>query len=187
MPHSSAPFDVPVPSAFTHTPEDLRQVSQKMLTVWAGAVSPLWMPFFAATSFGIGTWAMIQAMQRNQDLFKDMPLNGFWQASEKMSEAFLGKADTSPVAVATAASHTLDMLSGSRTAVAEAATSVMNETIGMATKTIENVTQAVSADVRSSAAKAAAIKVPKVEVSSVAVTPDPLPKPASRRRPARKA
>jgi hypothetical protein len=182
---SGAPFDIPAFSAFARPGEEVRKASEKMLSLWAGAFSPLWVPFFAAASFGIGTWALMQALQRQQELLKDMPVNGLWQATERMSEALLGTVDTTPVAAAKAASKAMDVMSKSEAAVIEATTNVMNQTIGLATKTIESATQAAAKEV-STVSKLSSPE-PARDASPVVPIPTLAPKPASRRRPARKA
>jgi len=75
----------------TKSPQELKAASESMMNFWVGAATPLWIPFLAATSFGIGTWALTQAVQRQQALFKDMPLGdalgGYWLATERAAEA----------------------------------------------------------------------------------------------------
>ncbi|WAC48147.1 hypothetical protein OVA03_15845 [Asticcacaulis sp. SL142] len=40
----------------------VQQASERMANFWMGALSPMWVPFFAATSFGISAWSMTQAL-----------------------------------------------------------------------------------------------------------------------------
>lgn len=59
------------------TPEDIKEVSEKLTHFWIGAFSPLWVPFFAATSFGLGSWALSSALapvrSRNNEAYGDLP------------------------------------------------------------------------------------------------------------------
>ncbi|MFT3996717.1 MAG: hypothetical protein QM667_04855 [Asticcacaulis sp.] len=61
------------------TPEEMKTATERLTHLWVGACSPLWVPFFAATSFGVSTWMMTGAAARGavgSDLYKDLP-NGF--------------------------------------------------------------------------------------------------------------
>ncbi|MDC7677437.1 hypothetical protein [Asticcacaulis machinosus] len=40
----------------------VQQASERMANFWMGALSPMWVPFWAATSFGISAWSVGQAM-----------------------------------------------------------------------------------------------------------------------------
>ncbi|MDC7683858.1 hypothetical protein PQU92_11255 [Asticcacaulis sp. BYS171W] len=58
------------------TPEEIKAASERLTHFWVGACSPLWVPFFAATSFGVSTWMMSSALTKNvadNDLYKDLP------------------------------------------------------------------------------------------------------------------
>ncbi len=63
---------------FSQTPESLKSASQQALNIWVGAMSPLWAPFWAATSFGLGAWMVSQSLTRTEDMMKGMPLNSKW-------------------------------------------------------------------------------------------------------------
>jgi hypothetical protein len=73
--------DYPTPK-FPATPEEVKAASEKVVNFWVGALSPMWVPFWAASSFGLGAWAMTQSLTRNEGLLKDMPqmtdLAGKW-------------------------------------------------------------------------------------------------------------
>ncbi|WKL57449.1 hypothetical protein Q1W73_00235 [Asticcacaulis sp. ZE23SCel15] len=40
----------------------VQQASERMANFWMGALSPMWVPFWAATSFGISAWSVTQAL-----------------------------------------------------------------------------------------------------------------------------
>lgn len=40
----------------------VQQASERVTNFWMGALSPMWVPFWAATSFGISAWSVAQAM-----------------------------------------------------------------------------------------------------------------------------
>lgn len=60
------------------TPEEMKEASEKVMNFWVGALSPMWVPFWAATSFGMGAWAMTQSLGKTEDLMKDVPLAAKW-------------------------------------------------------------------------------------------------------------
>ncbi len=69
------------------TPEDIRDLSQKSLHLWVGATSPLWAPFWAAASFGVGIWALGQGAAKalGGTLYdKDLPLALKWPGFEAL-------------------------------------------------------------------------------------------------------
>lgn len=43
-------------------PEDLKQASERAVNLWVGVMSPLWLPFLAASSFGVGAWALTRGL-----------------------------------------------------------------------------------------------------------------------------
>lgn len=175
-------------AAFNKPPEELRQASEKMLNFWVGASIPLWAPFFAAASFGIGTWALTQAMQRQQELMKDMPVGRFWAAAGSASEQMLNRelekaGETLPppkMPVPVAADLTPAPVSPAE-AVMAVTTGMMNESIGMAARTIETATETMTSAIEAvtDVAKPVSTSIPSIAVSAT--------KPSSRRRPARKA
>ena len=73
--------DYPTPK-FPATPEEVKAASEKVVNFWVGALSPMWVPFWAASSFGLGAWAMTQSLGKGEGLLKDMPqmtdLAGKW-------------------------------------------------------------------------------------------------------------
>lgn len=59
------------------TPEDIKEAAEKLTHFWIGAFSPLWVPFFAATSVGLGSWALSSALApikpRDNDAYGALP------------------------------------------------------------------------------------------------------------------
>ncbi len=90
--------DYPTPK-FPATPEEVKAASEKVVNFWVGALSPMWVPFWAASSFGLGAWAMTQSLSRNEGLLKDMPQMtdmagkwpgfGVWGASTAAAESMV--------------------------------------------------------------------------------------------------
>lgn len=56
--------------------DEIKTATERLTHLWVGAFSPLWVPFFAATSFGVSAWMMSGAAVRGgagSDLYKDLP------------------------------------------------------------------------------------------------------------------
>ncbi|UDF02611.1 hypothetical protein [Asticcacaulis sp. AND118] len=63
------PFSLP-------TSEEMKSATERLTNFWIGACSPMWVPFFAATSFGVSAWMLTGAAARGatgNDLYKDLP------------------------------------------------------------------------------------------------------------------
>ncbi len=62
------PFSLP-------TSEEMKSATERLTHFWIGACSPMWVPFFAATSFGVSAWMLSGATARRagSDLYKDLP------------------------------------------------------------------------------------------------------------------
>jgi len=69
--------EIDSPTYSLATPNDVKQASQKALNIWVGALSPMWVPFWAATSFGLGAWALTQSLGKAEGL-RDLPLASQW-------------------------------------------------------------------------------------------------------------
>ncbi len=72
------------------TPQDIQDLSQKSLHLWVGATSPLWAPFWATASFGVGLWALGQGAARTLGgtLYdKDLPLALKWPGFEALPKS----------------------------------------------------------------------------------------------------
>ncbi len=59
-------------------PEDFQQSSEKVMNFWVGALSPYWVPFWAASGFGLGAWAMSRSLMQGEGLLQDLPLASRW-------------------------------------------------------------------------------------------------------------
>ncbi|MFT4090503.1 MAG: hypothetical protein QM645_07210 [Asticcacaulis sp.] len=59
------------------TTAEIQEASEKFTHFWIGAFSPLWVPFFAATSVGLGSWALTSALAparaRDKEAFGALP------------------------------------------------------------------------------------------------------------------
>ena len=89
--------DYPTPK-FPATPEEVKAASEKVVNFWVGALSPMWVPFWAASSFGLSAWAVTQNLSKTEGLLKDMPqmadmaskwpgFTGVWGAAAARAEA----------------------------------------------------------------------------------------------------
>ena len=59
-------------------PEDVRKASERMMNLWLGAMSPLWAPFWAASSFGVGVWAVSHNLKPAEGLLTELPAADGW-------------------------------------------------------------------------------------------------------------
>lgn len=58
------------------TPEDFKQASERAMNLWIGALSPMWVPFMAASAFGMSAYVAGKTLQK--DLVGDLPLAPRW-------------------------------------------------------------------------------------------------------------
>jgi len=125
------------------TPEEVKAASEKVMNFWVGALSPMWVPFWAASGFGLSAWAMTQSLSKNEGMLKDLP-----QMGELAKWPGFGGAGFGGIWGAAAA----------RTeAAAEATAAAKTEAV---TKTVEPVVKATKVAVKAApkVAKAAAVK-----------------------------
>lgn len=69
-------FKSPFPFAAFATPEDIRKASEQAMNLWIGALSPMWVPFLAASGFGLTAYSAGKTLQK--ELLEDMPLAARW-------------------------------------------------------------------------------------------------------------
>lgn len=67
---TETPFYFVTPPAML--PEDVKKASERMMNLWMGAMSPLWAPFWVASSFGVGMWALARNVKPAEGLMDDM-------------------------------------------------------------------------------------------------------------------
>jgi len=102
-------------------PLDFRETSEKLTHFWLGAVSPLWVPFFAATGFGLGSWAVAQALSpvggRDRAAYGALPRTftdaltaqyGWLKSSEPSAHMLDEAAEAMNEAAGTQARHLID-------------------------------------------------------------------------------
>ncbi len=74
--------DMDAPTISLATPEDVKAASEKAMNFWVGALSPLWVPFWAASTVGVSVWALAQGLKRTgmatAHLDADVPLATKW-------------------------------------------------------------------------------------------------------------
>ncbi len=58
-------MEMDAPKISLATPDDFKDASQRAMNIWVGAMSPLWAPFWAATTFGVSLWALGQGLKRS--------------------------------------------------------------------------------------------------------------------------
>ena len=147
--------DYPTPK-FPATPEEIKAASEKVMNFWVGALSPMWVPFWAASGFGLSAWAMTQNLSKNEGLLKDMPqmgdvaakwpgFGGVWgaaaartEAAEPMVDAAKSAMEAAPKAAKAAADKTVDMLSDTATTATEAAGDAVEEAAGAVVKAVKS-------------------------------------------------
>ena len=146
--------DYPTPK-FPATPEEIKAASEKVMNFWVGALSPMWVPFWAASGFGLSAWAMTQNLSKNEGLLKDMPqmgdmagkwpgFGGIWGAAanrteatmqdttEPMVDAAKSVMEAAPKAAEAAADKTVDILSDT----AESAIGAAGDAVEKAASTV---------------------------------------------------
>ncbi|ADU12859.1 hypothetical protein Astex_1183 [Asticcacaulis excentricus CB 48] len=65
-----------LPAFSLPTSEEMKSATERLTHFWIGACSPMWVPFFAATSFGVSAWMLSGVPARRpggSDLYKDLP------------------------------------------------------------------------------------------------------------------
>ena len=130
--------DYPTPK-FPATPEEVKAASEKVVNFWVGALSPMWVPFWAASSFGLGAWAMTQSLSKSDGLLKDMPQMtdlagkwpgfGVWGASAAAAEPVAKAAEKEVTAMA---DETVDVAKTTVKAAAEAVEKVADTFVEVA-------------------------------------------------------
>jgi hypothetical protein len=103
------------------TPEEIKAASEKVVNFWVGALSPMWVPFWAASSFGLSAWAMTQNLAKSEGLLKDMPLAGKWPG---FNGVWGPAADLQEEAVKTTEAVTEPVVEAAKETIAEAAKAV---------------------------------------------------------------
>ncbi|MDI7774988.1 hypothetical protein [Asticcacaulis sp. EMRT-3] len=74
----SLPPKFPMMTPPIMTPEDMQKASEKAMNFWVGALSPMWVPFWAASSFGLSAWAMTRNMKPAESLMSEIPAGAKW-------------------------------------------------------------------------------------------------------------
>lgn len=135
------------------SPQDIRQASERMMQFWAGALLPLWTPFWAASAFGIGAWSLSRSLDRAGLLNADLPkVAGFaviWPGfGPKPAETLEATADVVEDVIA-ASKVTAYAVLETQEAVVEEATDaiaeVMTQTVAEVVSTVEDVAEMVAA------------------------------------------
>ncbi|MGA9659197.1 MAG: hypothetical protein WBQ60_08890 [Asticcacaulis sp.] len=160
------------------TPEEVKAASEKVMNFWVGALSPMWVPFWAASSFGLSAWAATQSLAKGEGLMKDMPMAGKWpgfdgvwgktmspaEAEEAVEEAVAPVAEATEAAEADVA-ETLEAVVDS---VVDATVTVTEEAGALKQAAVE----AVEAETAETAAKAEDATPPAVKpVAEKVVSP----------------
>ncbi len=121
--------------------DETRQASEKALNLWVGASLPLWAPFFAAASAGIGAWAMVRTWQRGEAFVREMPLSAGWLKSDLLPE---GVADMAAEAPVVAAAEVAETVAETTAPVADAVTEATAPVVETAAEAIEPVLEPVT-------------------------------------------
>lgn len=142
--------EIDSPTYSLATPDDVKQASQKALNIWVGALSPMWVPFWAATSFGLGAWALTQSLGKVQGLAKaeglrDLPLANQWPGFSGIWAKEALKIEAEAVAPVEAVVEAVET-------VAEPVVEAVAETIAEAPAKVEETVEAVADKVEAVAA-----------------------------------
>ena len=75
-----------MPNFTPATPEKVSGAQEKALNLWVGATSPLWAPFWLASAFGIGLWAVGQGFKRAQGAIGTVPPLGILPSTSSTTD-----------------------------------------------------------------------------------------------------
>jgi hypothetical protein len=135
-----------MPNFTPSSPEDVREAQKKALNLWVGAMSPLWAPFWLASTVGIGVWAVGQGFKRAHTAIGTVPeplstdvagtvqnmvdagVIAPIQAAGKAIEDMTAAVTPSPQAIADQIKATSDDAVAATTDLAEVATVAVDET-----------------------------------------------------------
>lgn len=151
------------------TPEDIRELSQKSLHIWVGAISPFWAPFWAAASFGMGVWALGQGAARTLSgtLYdKDLLLAAKWPGFQGPPKSMEAIATATTDTVEKTQKFAADAIETVATTAMDATGDTVEKTLAVAddaTETVADDTRAVISDVAETADATAANTVKTVK------------------------
>ena len=174
--------DYPTPK-FPATPEEVKVASEKVVNFWVGALSPMWVPFWAASSFGLGAWAMTQSLSKSDGLLKDIPQMtdlagkwpgfGVWGASTAAAEPVAKAAEKE---IAAMADETAEMAKTTVKAAEEAVEKMADTVAEVAPEPEVVFDPVIEAPV---AISDAAVEAPAVLKAAAKVEPKPIAKAVS--------
>lgn len=141
-------------------PDEIKAASEKAMNFWVGALSPMWVPFWAATSFGVGAWAVAQSLSKSGSLVKDLPqlgdLPAKWPGFTSWGKATLLTAESAGISAEAPADMVkpIEAALKAEAAVVEKAVDVVTETVAdtvaAAEPVVEKATKAVADTVKAS-------------------------------------
>ncbi len=197
--------DIDSPKFSLATPEDIKQASEKVLHFWVGAMSPMWVPFWAASSFGLSAWALTQSLTKAEGL-RDLPLASQWpgfsgtwakEALKVVEEDVVAPAEATVAVVEDAVEEVAEKTVATAEEVSETVTEAAAPVVEDTTKAVESATAEVVAEtkplidpvtevpvvpaVAEAIAETPVVEAPKVEAP--AVTPKPIAKTLSAAKP----
>jgi hypothetical protein len=153
------------------TPEEVKAASEKVMNFWVGALSPMWVPFWAASGFGLSAWAMTQSLTKSEGVLKDMPqmadMAGKWPGFGAWSAT---KAEAAVTAGAEAVAEMTEPVIKAAKSAAIAAPKTAAATTG---KVMDNASDLAETSVK--AAEEAVEKSAGTVVAAVEATPEPKP------------
>ncbi|HWU51007.1 MAG TPA: hypothetical protein VN042_14075 [Asticcacaulis sp.] len=153
---TDTPFYFVTPPAML--PDDVKKASERMVNLWMGAMSPLWAPFWAASSFGVGMWALARNVKPAESLMDDMKSDA-WLGLFKSWGLEAGELHEKAVEAVEQASHEAPVAPDA----AEAVT---------ATQETVSESMAEAADVAAAAAQSLSEAAPEIAESASVVTED---------------
>lgn len=174
------------------TPEHIKAASEKVVNFWVGALSPMWVPFWAASSFGLSAWAMTQSLNKSEGLLKDVPqmgdlakwpgfgttgFGGVWGAAEKVADVVEPVAEKAASAVKSTARAAPKAAKAATAKVLDTATDTAKTAVKATAKTVAATTTAVTEAVETVPEPNVAVEAAAVEAPAVlkAAAPEPAP------------
>ena len=139
---TDTPFYFVTPPAML--PDDVKKASERMVNLWMGAMSPFWAPFWAASSFGVGMWALARNVKPAESLMEDMKSDA-WLGLFKSWGLEAGELHEKAVEAVEQASHEAEAAPAVAEAVAapqETVSESMAEAAEIAAETAQSLSEA---------------------------------------------
>lgn len=175
---TETPFYFVTPPAML--PDDVKKASERMMNLWMGAMSPLWAPFWAASSFGVGMWALARNVKPAEGLMDDMKSDA-WLGLFKSWGLEAGELHEKAVEAVEQASHEAPDVAEAVAATQETVSESMAEAADVAAEAAQSLSEAAPEIAKSASVVTEDAPAP-VEALTEAVS-EPVVKPAPSAQP----